>query len=556
MSRSERDRRVVTSSPDTEGNGQRRGHAIRTLLAVMSLVPTPLLVFISSSNRLYVDNRAQLGYQPAVLLPFAELFFITVAVGAVLYLSARWAPFPYALWTYYLVGPFFLVFRFLHGAAERLPFLSWMTQTPSGASTFLVFLLAAVIGLGWKVRPRAAVTPLAFFGVVLLLGEAWIFLDAFPAPEAEVRSSQLTARTEAADRLPSIYHIVLDGFQTEMFELGLDPGAEDALGGFTYFPRNTAVYHLTEISLASTFGSKRYAYDKGKWAFLDDALNGESSLVHRLNEYGYLTSAYLPAVRETQMRLPKVLVRHEDHARASLNEMNTSAFLKLWSYSQIPRGLRGWLWTESDLLDPDSTDLKRMEEGRFLPYSGPVISALSFSRLMQEEKDLPPRGRYTFIHLLIPHPPNVLREDCSYQESGAKTDMRQQIRCTMRLLLEFLDVLHRLGRFDESLIVVHGDHGEAYRMKNGVLVESRSRSLQALLLIKPIGKRKQDGFAESNLPTSLLDVTPTILECVGVGVSADLEGRSLTEAAPCRTAEKSPGFTDALPLGGQGGRQP
>ena len=546
----------MTSSQDPAGKGQRCGGAIRVLLAVMSLVSTPLLVFISSSNRLYVDNRAQLSYEPAVLWPFVELFAMTAALGAVLYVSSRWAPFRYALWSYYLAGPFFLVFRFLYGATERLPFLSWMTHTQPGASAFLVFFAVAVIGLGWKVRPRVAVTSLAAFGVALLMGEAWVFLDAFPTRGAEVRSSQPTTKTDAANALPSIYHIVLDGFQTDMFAQDLSAEIEAALGGFTYFPNNRAVYHLTETSLASTFGSKRYAYDKAKWEFQDDALNGESSLIYRLNERGYLTSAYLPAVRETQMRILDVLVRHEDHARASLNEMNTSAFLRLWSYSQIPRGLREWFWTEGDLLDPDSTDLKRMEEGRFLPYSGPVISALSFSRLMKEEKDLPPQGRYTFIHLLMPHPPYVLRGDCSYQESGAKTDMRQQTRCTMRLLLEFVDVLRQLGRFDESLMVVHGDHGEAYRVKNGVLVESRSRSLRALLLIKPIGKRKQDGFEVSNLPSSLLDVTPTILECVGLGASADLEGRSLTEAAPCRAAEKSPGFTDALPLGGQGGREP
>src|SRR3990172_9111693 len=523
----------MTSSQDPAGKGQRRWGAIRVLLAVMSLLPTPLLVLISSSNRLYVGNRAQLSYQPAVLLPFVELFAMTVALGAVLYVSWRWAPFRYALWSYYLIGPFFLVFRFLNGATERLPFLSWMTHTQPGALTFLVFFAVAVIGLGRRVRPRAAVTSFAVFGVVLLLGEAWVFLDAFPGAGAEVRSAKPKRKIDGVDALPSVYHIVLDGFQTDMLAQDLSPEIEEALGGFTYFSDNTAVYHTTEFSLATTFGSKRYAYDKPKWEFQDDSLNGESSLIYRLNQRGYLTSAYLPAVRESQMRIPHVLIRHEDHARASLNEMNTSAFLRLWSYSQIPRGLRGWFWTEGDLLDPDSTDLKRMEEGRFLPYSGTVISGLSFARLMKEEKDLPAQGRYTFIHLLMPHPPYVLRGDCSYQESGAKTDLRQQTRCTMRLLLEFVDVLNQLGRFDESLIVVHGDHGEAYRMKNGVLVESRSRSLRALLLIKPIGKRKQDGFEVSNLTSSLLDVTPTILECVGVGASADLEGRSLTEAAPC-----------------------
>src|SRR3990172_7310951 len=302
----------MMSSQDPAGKGQRRGGAIRAFLAVMSLVPTPLLVLISSSNRLYVDNRAQLSYQPAVLLPFVELFFITVALGAVLYVASRWAPFRYALWSYYLVGPFFLVFRFLYSATERLPFLSWMTHTQPGALAFLVFLAVAVIGLGRRVRPRAAVTSFSVFGVVLLLGEAWVFLNAFPGAGAEVRSAQPTRKIDGVDALPSVYHIVLDGFQTEMFAQDLSAEIEAALGGFTYFPNNTAIYHLTETSLASTFGSKRYAYDKPKWEFQDDALNGESSLIYRLNERGYLTSAYLPAVRETPMRIPDVLFRHYD----------------------------------------------------------------------------------------------------------------------------------------------------------------------------------------------------------------------------------------------------
>ena len=53
------------------------GKATRMLLGFMSLVPTPLLVFITSSTKLYARNHAKLHDQPEVLLPFIYLFLIS-----------------------------------------------------------------------------------------------------------------------------------------------------------------------------------------------------------------------------------------------------------------------------------------------------------------------------------------------------------------------------------------------------------------------------------------------------------------------------------------------
>ena len=220
--------------------------------------------------------------------------------------------------------------------------------------------------------------------------------------------------------------------------------------------------------------------------------------------------------------------------------MNTSAFARLWIYSQTPAGLREWFSAGGFGLGPDQTDLKRMEEGRFLPYSGPVVSAVSFGRWIQEEKARPAGGRYSFIHLLMPHSPYVLRADCSFEQSVVKTDMPEQVQCTMRLLLEFLEALHELDRFDGSLIVVNADHGGTYRTKNNVLVESRSRSLRALLLVKPVGKRRQEGLQVSDIQSSILDISPTILDCLGLPVDDELEGRALTGLVSCRAAEGEP----------------
>jgi Sulfatase len=521
--------------------GRSRGRLGSFLAALMSLVPTPLLIFISSANKLYLRNQAQLDYRPQVLLPFLELFAVTLAVGALLYLLSGHSFFRYSLWAYYLVGPFYLAFKFLHGVTGQLPQVSWLTYTEPGAWLFLVLFAAMVMAWGRWVSPRTVVGPLAAFGVLLLLGEVWQMRDAVQRAVARPPAQPPMSKTLTPDRaLPNVYHIMLDGFQTDMFSTALSPELEEALGGFTYFPDNTSIYHLTSVSLASMFSSRRYAYDKPKPEYMDEAVNGKSSLIYRLNELGYITTAYLPALQDTtRIEIADYIVRQADHARYSLMEMNSASFRKLWIYSQVPRRLRAWFWAEDGEGDPESSDLKRMEEGRFLPYSGPVVSALSFSRLLEEEPGLPERGRYTFVHLLMPHPPYMLRGDCSHDETGAETDRVRQTQCAIRLLLEFLEVLHRLHRFDGSLIVVHADHGGEYRLKDNVLVHARSRSLRALLLIKPVGARKQDGFRVSSAPSTVLDIAPTVLDCLGAAPSEGMEGKSLLAEAPCGAREQA-----------------
>jgi hypothetical protein len=520
---------------------KQRSGGWETVFAFLSLIPTPLLLFLAPSNRLYMRNRAQLNHQLEVLLPFVELFVVVLAVGSVLYLLSRYAPVRYALFAYYLAGPFFLTFQFMHGATETLPFLSWLTYTERGGLTLLLVFTAAVVILGWKLRPRSVTLPLAAFGILLMLGEAWTFRPAFRNRPVEAALLNEDAAMAAADEsLPNVYHLLLDGFQSDMLALYLSAELEESLGGFTFFPNNEAVYHMTSTSLASMFGGKRYAYDQAKWEYLEASLNGESSLFRRLSEGGYVTTAYIPALQETRIEAAHYLVRQEDHVRESLVAMNTSAFVRLWIFGQVPAGLREWFSAGGLELGPDETDRKRMEEGRFLPYSGPAVSAVSFARWMLEEKGRPAGGRYSFIHLLMPHPPYVLRGDCSYERSVTKTDMPEQLQCTMRLLLEFLEVLHELDRFDGSLIVINGDHGGTYRVKNKILVESRSRSLRALLLVKPVGRRRLDGLQISEVQSSILDISPTILDCLGLEVDDGAEGRALAGPASCRAPEGEP----------------
>ena len=163
---------------------------------------------------------------------------------------SRYAPARYALFGYYLAGPFFLAFQFTHGVTETLPFLGWLTYTERGGLTLVFVFALAVVILGSKLRPRSVAFPLAVFGILLMLGEAWTFRPAFRnRPVEAALPSEDAAMAVADESLPNVYHLLLDGFQTDMLSPYLSAEIEESLGGFTFFPNNEGgVSHDLDLS--------------------------------------------------------------------------------------------------------------------------------------------------------------------------------------------------------------------------------------------------------------------------------------------------------------------
>ncbi len=140
-------------------------------------------------------------------------------------------------------------------------------------------------------------------------------------------------------------------------------------------------------------------------------------------------------------------------------------------------------------------DMTRLEKGRLLPSSSPVTSYLGFEKIVEAERSLSPTGRYTLVHVIIPHYPLKLRSDCTYSVGSSTTEAIEQAQCALKLILEYVDLLKELGRFDDSLILIHGDHGGPYRTERGQLVTmGRSRSLDAVLLVKPMATQVAESW--------------------------------------------------------------
>jgi arylsulfatase A-like enzyme len=103
----------------------------------------------------------------------------------------------------------------------------------------------------------------------------------------------------------------------------------------------------------------------------------------------------------------------------------------------------------------------------------------------------------------------------------------QALRYVDDCLGVLLDALRQDGQLDETLVVVHGDHGE-FLGEHGL-----SRKMAAFydcLVQSPLLVRGLPGLkagSRSDLQVELVDLFPTLLEVAGVSIPPRINGRSL-----------------------------
>jgi hypothetical protein len=158
------------------------------------------------------------------------------------------------------------------------------------------------------------------------------------------------------------------------------------------------------------------------------------------------------------------------------------------------------------------------------------------------------RPRLDYVHLLLPHVPwHLLPDGRSYGAGGelpgagatwtdpgladvARQRYFLQLQATDRALGEIVARLRAIGAYDDSLVIVTADHGEAFTA-GAPLRKATSRNYTEVmwvpLLVKAPG---QTTGAIDDRPASSVDVLPTIASILDVDLPWDVDGRSLRSA--------------------------
>ncbi|MGH8034133.1 MAG: hypothetical protein ACREO9_02825 [Lysobacterales bacterium] len=138
-----------------------------------------------------------------------------------------------------------------------------------------------------------------------------------------------------------------------------------------------------------------------------------------------------------------------------------------------------------------------------------------------------------FLHLMNTHPPYILDSDCRLvtvedHDPGSRKSAVQQATCAIAQFAVLLQSLESQDAYDQSVIVLLGDHGSssAYADKSlasqrlsgeAPLPEGATRlvgSANPLLMIKPLGAKW--GFQHDLRPAALTDVPATVCAALGV----------------------------------------
>jgi hypothetical protein len=341
--------------------------------------------------------------------------------------------------------------------------------------------------------------------------------------DSGVASSNPTAPT-STDR-PNIYHIVMDEYQTEMFEDTLNEDVRQALSGFTFFPGARTTFGRTEMAMASIFGPSDYDYTSSPQDFVSESLRGPNSSLETLRDVGYEISAFVHLMSLYGSPSPfDETTLFRDYVDFDASAENTRLANSLWVFANLPTSLARIALSDDDIA--------QLRGDNLLPDDAPAVSALSFRTFIQRERELPHAGRYTLVHLVLPHFPYVMSANCAHRE-GVESSPAEQAACATSLIVGLVEELRELDRFDSSMILIHGDHGARFRVTADELIQlpddvfgeewSDARS-RPLLLVKPAGIDASHALEVSEYPALVTDIMPTVFDSIGIPFVA-LDGR-------------------------------
>ncbi|HPS01249.1 MAG TPA: sulfatase-like hydrolase/transferase [Candidatus Sumerlaeota bacterium] len=516
------------------------------LWTVMTAGVTPLLVFVSTTTQLYSKNASFLQFDTGVLHPFWWAAFFAFLLGCVFFgvvAATRTIPYIGKIlagfgWAYLFLGPAFQLYGCLH---FRSPLFD-----PPAPFWGLVALYAVLMALlAWKFHPRSLYFHASVALIVFGLMEIGIYRTTVKGAVPRVVTADLEKTVQAAPKkLPNIYHVIVDMYQSDVFDMVLDDKVKETLGGFHYFPKYVGAYSITDQAVSSILMGGPYDLNRPQREYFWKAFNGEESVATQLARAGYYNRLFLTlkTFPESKTAFQEIewFPGYPSHTLSpQIQADNRRDFRTLWAYSQFPDFLGRYVG--------DSGVLEDMKKTRHFVFSKNVLETIrGFLEYIKIEKETPDHNVFTFMHLWNSHPPFLIHEDGSLTDGKEMTEMLPNQHGTLLMLNRFFDELKKNGRFKDALIIVHGDHGagdgryvpESEKLpilktmgpdddketKHEREVYCNSRPL---LLIKFPGEDGSTPLQVNPAPTQVFDLAATLMETAGLPQLPTQTGYSL-----------------------------
>jgi hypothetical protein len=554
---------------------------VATMLAIAAL--PSITAILAPFAALYFINVANLAFPwQAHLRPLLAAAAAVFAAGLVLQLAAPRRLRPAASGLVLALGALawaeatLLVADVgaLQGHAVRWPDHAWLL----GGELVLVVVMARL----WR-RHRDAVLRRApgIVGLLVVSSLASLY-PAYVDHQSQIRTPPKGAFSRqgvfALSPERNVVVFILDTFQADVFAeiVADDPAWRGRLEGFTWFPDAASGFPKTYASVPEALTGRTFAngvpYSRYQArAYLDGSLPAElrrrgfDARVHAIYPQPYLPHPDVldNVVRERTGPENQALRRSDFAALANLVLLRVAPFaLKPWVFhdGQFRLGSGGGLSADPRLPCALKTADRRFSGARRLwdlEFLDRVLTCLDAS----SEK---PALR--IYHLQGIHEPLLMLPDlvpAAERRPDERASFRDQAAALLVLLEHVLERMKELGVYDNSTIVVMGDHGAGEFAAAGYRPELLAaavgerapaapidaaqqrlmRGASPLVLVKPAGGG--GGLAVSPAPVALADLPATVLADLGLPAPAgQVSMLARDPAAPRTRLHKDYVFTD------------
>lgn len=396
----------------------------------------------------------------------------------------------------------------------------------------------------------------------LLLGIQTVGLaqlvSAAPAPDPSQVYSVSLERQFAFSNDRNVIIIVLDMFQSDVFEeiVRADPGLAAEFNGFVDFRNTVGGFGATFASLTFMLTGQLFDNSAPLPAFIGHAFLSDSSLPTGLKHAGFDVSLHTTAPQYLFID-PRVVSNLQPKQQVTWRHVGR--LLDLAAFRYLPHDAKRAVFNDNSWrlqrIAPDSpirsarpdrfsgkrsasfpdADLSRFEANH-------IVEPQWVAELEQQTRVEQNRPVMRLYHLRGPHYPLRMNEQLQFEEMPDDRDgYARQARGSLEAVTRFLKRLKQTGAYDNSVIVVAGDHG--YRgpldgMVLGVqapadracpataahpdfLHANQKGSALPLLLVKRLGDRKP--LRVSDAAVSLGDLPATIFGELGIAASTNGE---------------------------------
>lgn len=340
-----------------------------------------------------------------------------------------------------------------------------------------------------------------------------------------------------------VLHIIADGFQSDVFHdlLVARPGGERvqrAFDGFVFARDHLGAYLYTHMSVPALLSGQLYTNQEPREAFLARAM-GHQSILAAAHRAGYDVEIAAPAGalpslyrRVAGARLLEIPVaEHANSWRSARDEALLLADLTL--FRLLPHHAKRLVYNEQSWFLQLMFGSTLAEGATFFAHNALLRELAAKAKVGQS------RPTYKLLHLMLSHNPMVAAPNCRYAGTvlpGTRSNVQVQAGCSLASIAVLLDRLRTLGIYDESTIVVTGDHGtwlapealkrdeDAKRRLVGMAFSANYvGQAMPLLLFKPPRAHGPVQVVES--PTWIVDTAATIAEAAHI--PGDFSGTSV-----------------------------